>query len=74
MENGSDWLNEELSHRRVAHGENRLPPAAAVVVAAATYALLPESLLFAPRYVIPAVEHERHQPAAGRHAGVADRT
>ena len=56
MSNGSNWLNEELSHRRIAHGENRLPPAAAVIVAAAVYALLPESLLFAPRYVIPAVE------------------
>jgi hypothetical protein len=37
-------------------GENRLPPATAVVVAGLTYALLPSSLLFAPRFVIPAVE------------------
>ena len=37
-------------------GENRLPPATAVVVAGLTYALLPSSLLFAPRFVVPAVE------------------
>jgi hypothetical protein len=40
----------------VARGENRLPPAVAVLIAIAAYALLPESLLFAPRVVIPAVE------------------
>lgn len=49
-------LDEERSHRRRAKGENRLPPAVSVVVAAVTYALLPQSLLFAPRLVIPAVE------------------
>jgi hypothetical protein len=37
-------------------GERRLPPAAAVVVAGLTYAVLPSSLLFAPRYAVPAVE------------------
>jgi hypothetical protein len=37
-------------------GENRLPPAAAVVVAALTYAVLPASLLVGPRFAIPAVE------------------
>jgi len=37
-------------------GENRFPPAAAVVVAALAYAVLPESLLVGPRFVIPAVE------------------
>lgn len=37
-------------------GENRLPPAAAVVVAALTYGVLPSTLLFAPRFVVPAVE------------------
>lgn len=37
-------------------GENRLPPAAAIVVAGLTYALLPGSLLFTPRFVIPALE------------------
>ena len=51
-----DWLDEELSHRRTAQGENRLPPAAAVAAAAALYALLPESLLLGPRLVIPIVE------------------
>lgn len=33
-----------------------MPPALAVVVAGAAYAFLPDSLLFAPRLVIPAVE------------------
>jgi hypothetical protein len=42
--------------RRENRGENRLPPAVAVVVAGALYALLPESLLFAPRLLIPALE------------------
>lgn len=37
-------------------GENRFPPAAAVVVAALAYAVLPESLLVGPRFAIPAVE------------------
>ena len=41
---------------RKQHGENRLPPALAVVVAAALYALLPESLLLGPRLLLPAVE------------------
>lgn len=49
-------LDEELGHRRTARGENRLPPAASVVLAGVIYALLPESLLFAPRLVIPAIE------------------
>ncbi|MCW2799294.1 MAG: hypothetical protein JWQ70_766, partial [Aeromicrobium sp.] len=39
-----------------ADGEHRLPPALAIVIAGATYALLPGSLLFAPRFVIPALE------------------
>jgi hypothetical protein len=52
----SDWLDEEQAHRRTAQGENRLPPAAAVLAAIAVYALLPESLLFTPRFVIPAIE------------------
>jgi uncharacterized membrane protein len=37
-------------------GEHRLPPAAAVVVAALTYAVLPDRLLVGPRYVIPGIE------------------
>jgi hypothetical protein len=45
-----------LSGTRGGEGENRLPPAIAVVVAGLTYALLPGSLLFAPRFVIPALE------------------
>jgi hypothetical protein len=42
--------------RRDARGEHRLPPALAVVIAIALYALLPESLLFAPRLIVPALE------------------
>ena len=56
MGTGGDWLDTEVAHRRVAKGENRLPPALAVVVAALAYALLPDTVLFAPRLVIPAVE------------------
>jgi hypothetical protein len=37
-------------------GENRLPPALAVITAGLAYALLPSSLLFAPRFVLPAIE------------------
>ncbi len=47
---------DELARRRNAKGEHRLPPAIAVVLAGATYALLPKSLLIGPRYVIPAIE------------------
>ena len=47
---------EDLSVRRNANGEHRLPPATAVVIAGLTYALLPGSLLFGPRFVIPALE------------------
>lgn len=49
-------LDQGQSHRRSGRGENRLPPATAVVAAAAMYALLPQKLLFAPRYAIPLVE------------------
>ncbi|NUR15158.1 MAG: hypothetical protein HOQ13_02465 [Dermatophilaceae bacterium] len=41
---------------RSSRGENRVPPALAVVVAAAAYAALPESLLVGPRLAIPIVE------------------
>jgi len=41
---------------RTSTGENRLPPALAVVVAVIAYAALPESLLVAPRLAIPVVE------------------
>lgn len=42
--------------RRDDEGENRLPPAVAVMVAGLTYALLPGTLLFGPRLAIPALE------------------
>lgn len=42
--------------RRSTPGENRLPPAAAVVVAIVVYALLPDSLLFTHRLATPVVE------------------
>ena len=53
---GTDPLDEELVHRRVGQGENLIPPAASVVVAIGVYALLPESILFVPRFVIPGLE------------------
>ncbi len=56
MAQDAGWLDEEASWRRVAHGENRLPAAAAVLVAAGVYALLPESVLFVPRLLIPSIE------------------
>jgi hypothetical protein len=49
-------LDEEQARRRTAQGENRVPPAVAVLVAIGVYAALPQSLLFAPRVVIPAIE------------------
>ncbi|MBY6410428.1 hypothetical protein HQ346_02525 [Rhodococcus sp. BP-252] len=49
-------LDEELDRRRSATGEHRLPPTVAVVVAAATYALLPSSLQLGPRLIMPIVE------------------
>jgi hypothetical protein len=52
----SEALDEKTSHRRNKAGENRFPPAVAVLVAAAAYALLPESLLIGPRFVIPITE------------------
>ncbi len=45
-----------MSGRRVADGENRLPPAAAVVVALVIYALLPAALQFVGRFIIPGIE------------------
>jgi hypothetical protein len=51
-----DPLDDELAHRRAGQGENRLVPVVAVAVAVVAYALLPENLLFAPRYVIAGVE------------------
>jgi hypothetical protein len=46
----------ENSGRRSGAGENRLPPAVAVVVAVVVYALLPSSLLFTNRLITPLVE------------------
>jgi hypothetical protein len=46
-----------FSHRTAArHGEVRWPASIAIVLAAASYAVLPSSLLFVPRWLIPAVE------------------
>jgi hypothetical protein len=56
MSTQRDWLDDEIKRRRVGQGENRLPPALAVVVAGGVYALLPDSLLFTPRLVVPAAE------------------
>ena len=53
---GDDPLDQELTHRRTAKGEHRLPPVIAVLVAIVAYALLPESLLIGPRLVIPLLE------------------
>ena len=43
-------------HRRSGRGENRWPPAAAVVVAAVLYALLPSVLVIGPKYSVPLLE------------------
>lgn len=56
MATASDPEKKELAERRNAEGEHRLPPAIAVVMAGVAYALLPESLLVGPRYVIPGLE------------------
>ena len=42
--------------RRQSSGENRLPPTLAVIVAAALYTLLPDTLRLGPRLVVPALE------------------
>ncbi|GAB3658241.1 hypothetical protein GCM10027596_14360 [Nocardioides korecus] len=42
--------------RRTQHGENRLPPTLAVVIALLLYALLPGSLLPTGRWLVPALE------------------
>jgi len=47
---------DSTPRRRTHEGEHRVPPALAVVVAIAVYALLPSSLLVLPRVVVPAVE------------------
>ena len=52
----SKGVADERSRRRTATGENRLPPALAVVAALVVYVLLPSSLRFLGRFVIPDVE------------------
>lgn len=47
---------KELESRRNAKGEHRLPPAAACVTAILAFSLLPQSLLFLPRFVLPGLE------------------
>ena len=42
--------------RRDKRGESRIPPVVAIAVAIALYALLPQSLLIGPRFLIPALE------------------
>lgn len=56
MSKSKDTTKQEPAGRRNSGGENRLPPALAVIVAGLTYALLPATLLLMPRVVIPAVE------------------
>lgn len=51
-----DSLDEESQRRRIAEGEHRLPPAIAVLGAAAVYALLPGSLQVGSRFVVPGIE------------------
>ena len=52
-----DQASGPLSHRSAArHGEVRLPASIAVLLAAASHALLPNELLFEPRWVVPAIE------------------
>ena len=46
----------ERSERRAAAGENRFPPACAVVVAVVVYALLPSDVLFTNRLLVPTIE------------------
>jgi hypothetical protein len=55
--NRADWPQRLPGEpRRGGAGENRLPPAAAVVVAAALYTVLPDSLQLGPRLLVPALE------------------
>lgn len=52
----SEALDREREERRTGEGEHRLPPAAAILVAAVVYALLPESALVGPRFATPGIE------------------
>lgn len=49
-------LGDQVSRRRIADGENRLPPAVAVIAALVIYASLPAALQFMGRLLIPGVE------------------
>jgi len=49
-------VNSQRSDRRAAAGENRFPPACAVVVAVVVYALLPSDVLFTNRLLVPGIE------------------
>ena len=53
---GSRGWQGANSRNAIAQGENRIPPAVAIIAAAAAYGLLPDSLLFTPRLLIPALE------------------
>jgi hypothetical protein len=46
----------DRSPRRDGQGEHRLPPVLAILVAGGLYGSLPDSLLFGPRLLIPALE------------------
>ena len=48
--------SEPAARRRTRTGENRLPPAFAVLVALVTYAFLPSSLLLTGRWLVPGIE------------------
>ena len=48
-------MTPRAEHERRA-GEPRLPAACAVIIAGALYAALPDELLVAPRFVVPALE------------------
>jgi hypothetical protein len=52
----TEHYDQEMRRRRTAGGENRVPPAIAVIVAAVIYALLPDTLLVGPRLIIPGIE------------------
>ncbi|GAB3580173.1 hypothetical protein [Calidifontibacter terrae] len=54
--NDSDDVLDESPRRRTAQGEHRWPPAIAVLVAALTYALMPNQILFSQRFVVPGLE------------------
>jgi hypothetical protein len=53
---GATGRSDRPHARQGRRGEARLPAVAALLVAIALYALLPERLLAVPRYVVPALE------------------